>query len=247
MLGYDNNYLLNKRIKIYQPKGFYHASTDAVWLAASVTKVKKGDSVLDVGSGTGAVSLCLAHRFAGKQINITGLEIQAELVEASQQSAKANNFDFLQFARINILQQKYKPCSFNHVITNPPYYEDNMPSPNLSKAAAHNLSKEDFHHWLDFCLKALKPQGRFYMINRVEMLEDIISGLRNRLGAVEIFPIFSKPNDVKAKRVIVRAQKDCKTPTIIRAPIYTHTVESKHSILSEKVLRQGLSIDQSIG
>jgi hypothetical protein len=58
------NYLLDKKVKIYQPKNGYHASSDAVWLAAAIKKVNKGDKILDVGSGTGAVSLCLAERFA---------------------------------------------------------------------------------------------------------------------------------------------------------------------------------------
>lgn len=243
MLKYDSNYLLNKSVKIYQPQGMYHASTDAVWLAAAVSKVKKGDSFLDVGAGTGAVSLCLAQRFADKQINITGIDIQADLLAAAQMSAADNGFDFLQFAQVDVLQSKYRPCSFNHVISNPPFYEDDMPSPNSSKAKAHSLKNGDFARWIDFCIKSLKPLGRFYMINRAEMLEEIISLLYGRLHGIEVFPIFSKPDDTKAKRVIIRAQKDCKTPIIIRAPIYTHTKESKHSVFSEKVLRHAKSLD----
>ena len=80
------DYLLNKKVKIYQPEGLYHASTDAVWLAAAVEKVKKGDSILDVGSGTGAVSLCLAARFRDKTPQIIGIDIQKDLVEASNLS-----------------------------------------------------------------------------------------------------------------------------------------------------------------
>lgn len=239
MLKYDNNYLLNKKVKIYQPQGLYHASTDAVWLAAAVNKVKKGDRFLDVGAGTGAVSLCLAHRFIDKNITVTGVDIQAELVAAAKQSAQDNGFNFARFEQVDILKNKYLPCSFNHVISNPPYYESDMPSPNSSKATAHNLSMQNFAKWIDFCIKALKPQGRFYMINRAEMLEDIITLLHGRLGAIEVFPIFSKPHDKQAKRVIVRAQKDNKTPLKIYNPLYVHNDDGSHSIVAEKVLRQG--------
>ena len=48
MQVYDENYLLNKSVKIYQPHEGYRASTDAVWLAAALGKVKKGDTILDV-------------------------------------------------------------------------------------------------------------------------------------------------------------------------------------------------------
>lgn len=236
------DYLLNKTVKIYQPEGLYHASTDAVWLAAAVTKVKNEEKFLDVGSGTGAVSLCLASRFRNKKIEITGLDIQKELVDASNASANANGFSFVTFEQIDILQNKYKPCSFNHVITNPPYLLNDMESPNLSKATAHNFSKQSLHKWIDFCIKALKPQGKFYMINRADALDYIITELYERLGGIEILPLFSKPNDLKAKRVIVRAQKDCRSPLILHKPIYVHNQDNSHTEEAVRILRSGLSI-----
>lgn len=236
------DYLLNKTVKIYQPEGLYHASTDAVWLAAAVEKIKKGDSILDVGSGTGAVSLCLAARFKDKAPKIIGIDIQEKLVEAANLSVEANGFEGVGFEQVDVFKSKYKPCSFNHVISNPPYSIADMSSPNVSKATAHNFDEQSLNRWLDFCIKALKPQGRFYMINRAEALEYIIAALRKRLGGIEILPIFSKPSEAKAKRVIVRAQKDSKAPLVIRAPIYVHKDDCSHSELAEKILRQGCSL-----
>ena len=60
MAEYTNDYLLNRQVKIFQPVDGYRASTDAVILSSLVQKVKKNDKILDVGSGTGAISLCLA-------------------------------------------------------------------------------------------------------------------------------------------------------------------------------------------
>lgn len=236
-MQYD--YLLNKKVKIYQSEGFYHASTDAVWLAAAVEKIKANDAILDVGSGTGAVALCLAQRFKDKKAQITGIDVQKELVEAANLSAVANDFTNVKFELYDIFKGKYKPCSFNHVISNPPYFSDDMPSPNKSKALAHCFNEYGLRQWIDFCIKSLKPQGRFYMINRAEMLEYIISGISGRLGKIEIFPIFSKVGDLKAKRVIVRAQKDNKTPLVICAPKYVHEADGKHSALAESILRKG--------
>ena len=99
---FDENYLLDKKVKIFQPKDNYHASSDAVWLSAAVKEIKKGAKILDVGSGTGAVSLCLAERFKTFEPQIVGLEIQPLLAEAANLSAKANNFDFLSFINKDI-------------------------------------------------------------------------------------------------------------------------------------------------
>ncbi len=237
----NKDYLLDKKVIIYHPKGFYKASSDAVWVASSVSKVKKGDNILDVGSGGGAISLCLASRFKDCGINITGIELQKELAESAYQSAQANGFDFLHFENCNIFEAGLKNCSYAHVITNPPYSSEDMPSPNDSKATAHNFKFEDLRKWLDFCIKMLKPQGMFYIINRAEALEDILSHISGKLGAIEVFPLYSKQGQ-KAKRVIIRAKKDSKTPLIIHAPIIVHDDDGSYSAKAEAILRKGESI-----
>lgn len=241
MENIEKNYLLDKKVVIYHPKGLYKASSDAVWVASAVSKVKKGDNILDVGSGGGAISLCLASRFKNSEINITGIELQKELVDSANKSAKANGFDFLTYENLNIFEAKLKKCSYSHVITNPPYSLDDMPSPNISKAMAHNFKFEDLGKWLDFCIKMIKPQGMFYIINRAEALERIIFHISGKLGAIEVFPLYSK-QEQKAKRVIIRAKKDAKTPLIIHSPIIVHDNDGLYSAKAEEILRKGESI-----
>ncbi len=239
MTQVDENYLLDKKVKIYQPAGSYHASSDAVWLSAAVAKVKKNDTILDVGSGTGAVSLCLAERFKNNQIQITGIELQPLLAEAANKSAEANGFNFVHFINGDIFQPvPLKPCSFSHVVTNPPYALADMPSPNSSKATAHNFGAENLQKWLDFCIKMLKPQGHFYIINRTEALEDIIAHISGRLGKIEVFPLYSKDGQ-SAKRIIIRAQKDSKAPLILHSGVLVHQTTGAYTPKAEEVLRQG--------
>ena len=82
-MDYSEDYLLNRRIKIFQPQEGYRAAIDAVFLASMIDtkKVKTGMKILDVGSGTGAVSLCLAYRLKDKKPEIIGLEIQEEIAK----------------------------------------------------------------------------------------------------------------------------------------------------------------------
>ena len=241
MTDYTQDYLLNQRIKIFQPVDGYRASTDAVMLAAMVDKADNA-KILDVGSGTGAVSLCLAERFKQANITIDGLEIQPQLVELSNKSAIENGFEFLTFHHCNIGDsEKTKAlgyCSYDIVISNPPYSDHDMPSPNSSKATAHNLSNISFDEWLNFCLKMAKPFGRIYMVNRVEILPRLCSLIKNKAGNLTVLPIYSKPNQV-AKRIIVSFQKDSKAPCRILPPFLMHNENSEHTADAEKILRSG--------
>lgn len=244
MNEYTNDYLLNLKVKIFQPVNGYRASTDAVLLSSLVDKLGPQDSVLDVGSGTGAVSLCLAHRFQQQAPQINGIEIQPELAQLSNFSSQENGFSsFLKYvnADINSAGLPFSNGSFSHVITNPPYAFADMPSPNPSKAKAHNLRPTDLTGWIRFCLKMLKPFGHFFMVNRAEALTETLSALNGRAGKMLVIPIYSKKGQ-NAKRILICAQKDSKAPLAISPGIIVHEADGTYSPEAHKILRDGLSI-----
>lgn len=241
---YTTDYLLDKKVKIFQPKNGYRASTDAVLLSAVVKCKKEKSRILDIGSGTGAISLCLSQRLADKNIEVHGIELQTDLVELSNYSAQQNNFNFLKFhnfdLRKKINSEVLKPCSFDIVVSNPPYSDHDMPSPNKSKATAHNLENFSLSNWLNFCLKMTKPFGFIYMVNRVEAIPEICYALNKKAGGLNILPIYSKEKQ-EAKRVIIFAQKDSKAPCKILSPFVVHNENGDYTENAQKILRLGLS------
>lgn len=240
MQNYTTDYLLDKKICILQPIDGYRASSDAVLLSSLIDNIKPDESILDVGSGTGGISLCLAHRF--KNNTIIGLELQPELAELSNLSAQQNGFTNLKYYNCDIKEKTLPvlPCSFNYVISNPPYSLNDMPSPNKSKALAHNHSGLNLESWINFCLKMLKPFGYIYLINRAEAITETLTVLSKKAGNIQIIPLYSKENQI-AKRVMIIAQKDSKTPTKILPPLYTHEKDGNYTKEAQKILREGLS------
>ena len=220
MSNFTNDYLLDKQVKIYQPTDGYRASTDAVFLSSLVDerKLKNGTKILDVGSGTGAISLCLASRMKDKDVKIKGLDIQKELVELSNQSAKANNFqDILSYENFDIREDRKEELnSYDIVITNPPYSDHDMPSPNESKKLAHNHQNFDLTGWLIFCIKMLKSKGELYLINRAEA----------KYGQ-------------DAKRVVIIAKRGARGVTKILPPFYVHNQDGSYTDEAQKILRMG--------
>ncbi len=80
---------LGDKLKIFQLKNGYRAGHDAVILASSIT-AKKGDNCLELGIGSGVVSLCLAYRIKG--IKILGFENNPSMLEISNKNIEINNF-----------------------------------------------------------------------------------------------------------------------------------------------------------
>lgn len=242
MLNYTQDYLLNRQVKIFQPINGYRASTDAIMVSSLIKTIKKEDKILDVGSGTGAISLCLASRFRTQNPQILGLELQSNLAELSNMSAEANGFTgILHYVNCDIRDKIdcIKPCSFQHVISNPPYSDHDMPSPNKSKAQAHNHTDFNLSEWIKFMLKMMAPQGYFYMINRAEAIDEILLALHNKAGAVKIIPLFTKEGP-KAKRIMIVAQKDSKAPTEILPAFIVHSTDG-YTPHAHQILREGKS------
>ena len=239
MNEYTQDYLLDKKIKMFQSNDGYKTSSDAVLLSSLVFDVKEDEKILDVGSGTGGISLCLAHRFPNNQI--AGLEIQQKLAELADLSAKANGFSNLKYIKHDIKEKKapFPFNSFDRVITNPPYARNGSKSPNKSKALAHNQENITLKEWLAFCLKMLKPYGLLYLIDRTEALDEILTALYQKAGNINLIPIYSKKGQL-AKRVMLIAQKDSKTPLKISEPLIVHN-EVKYTRAAEEILRGGKS------
>ena len=140
MNSQNNSYqLLGGRLNMLSAEGGYRAAIDPVLLAASVP-AQKGQSVLEVGCGTGAAALCLALRLPG--IQVTGMDCQAPLIELASEIAALNGFDArVQFLALDLLAvaDHLQPLIFDHVMANPPHHKKGSgnPSPDPLKAAAN--------------------------------------------------------------------------------------------------------------
>ncbi|MFR8205104.1 MAG: hypothetical protein ACLU99_01340 [Alphaproteobacteria bacterium] len=96
-------------------------------LAATVNKIKNGDSVLDVGSGNRSHFAVSGRALKAANVKITGMEVQPTLAELANKSAEENGFEtFLHFENCNIFEHKDDFCSFAHVVGNPPYSENDL-------------------------------------------------------------------------------------------------------------------------
>ena len=81
---------LDGKIKLYQPKKGYRAGIDAVLLAASI-RTSKNSFILDIGSGVGAVTYCLAHRCS--DVEILGIEKNKDYYLLAKKSIDSGEYN----------------------------------------------------------------------------------------------------------------------------------------------------------
>jgi len=230
------DYLLDGRVQITQSAAGYRAGLDAVMLAAAcLTQVD--DTVLDLGCGAGAASLCLATRIT--DIKITGIEIQPEQAELARANFAQNNL-IAEIICADLKEYKFPSDNFDHVILNPPYHDaaQHIPPENIARATA--FMANDLATWITTARRAVKTHGSVTIIHRTDALTDIIKNL-DGFGAIEIIPLWPREN-IPAERIIIRARKGRKTPLTLLPGIVLHTTDGGETEFARSILRDGMNI-----
>ena len=167
--------LQNGYFVIQDPKKFCFGM-DAV-LLSGFARVKKGETVLDMGTGTGIIPILLRARTEGD--HFTGLEIQEECARMAERSVAYNGLD----SEIGIVQGDIKEAaeifgaaSFHVVTCNPPYMigAHGLRNPDMPKAIARHEVLCTLEDVVSQAAKVLKDRGRFYMVHRPFRLTEIM-------------------------------------------------------------------------
>ena len=170
--------LQNGYFVIQDPKKFCFGM-DAV-LLSGFARVKKGETALDMGTGTGIIPILLSQRTEGK--HFTGLEIQAECAEMADRSVKYNCLE----DRVQIVEGDIKEAagifgaaSFDVVTCNPPYMigQHGLTNPHLPKAIARHEILCTFDDVANQAARVLKDRGRFYLVHRPFRLVKLMAAL----------------------------------------------------------------------
>ena len=135
--------------------------TDACLFGAFIN-LEPNSSVLDIGSGTGLLSLMLAQRF--EQATFTGVEIdQDACTQAAQNVANSAYFARIQMVHAKIQDFNY-PARFDTIISNPPFFQEDLKSPTEKKNQAHHAVTLNFEDLLSSIERLLKETGNFFIL-----------------------------------------------------------------------------------
>lgn len=130
--------------------------TDAVLLGAW-TNPNQAQTILDIGCGSAVISIMLA-----KNTNalITGIEIDKESAEQASQNCRISKWS----DRLNIIHSRFqtfclKPKKFDLIVSNPPFFNNSLKSPKLSKTNSKHTVLLSFQELLMGTKRLLQEDG----------------------------------------------------------------------------------------
>jgi tRNA1Val (adenine37-N6)-methyltransferase len=144
--------------------------TDACLFGAWVsqkTLVKNSNSIVDIGTGTGLLSLMLAQVTESSKASITAIEIESQAAaEASSNFNISKWSDRLKLVNDSI--QNFTANSKGHlfkiVISNPPFYEGDLKSPDANKNKAAHSTELPWNILVENVSSLLTEAGCFFVL-----------------------------------------------------------------------------------
>lgn len=134
--------------------------TDGVLLGAWAD-VEKAQRILDIGTGSGLIALMVAQR---SQAQITGIDIHAPSVEQARENVISSPYA----SRIDIelcdVRCFHPETLFDCILTNPPYFEEELLPPDEARAGARHTQGLPFATCIEQAHRLLCNDGSFQVV-----------------------------------------------------------------------------------
>lgn len=219
---------LNGKLRIIQSRRGYRFSVDALLLAEFVS-IKDEDHVIDLGAGSGIISLFLATK--RKVGFIVGIELQKELASQAQRNVALNELE----RKIAIIQGdlRHLPLARGFadvVVCNPPYRQQR--SGRISSDESKAIARHEIAANLDAILTAgkslLKRGGRLTLIYPANRLTEVFTKMRKERLEPKRLQIIFPDSASYAKLALIEGRLQGRSGLKILPPIFG---QGRYSVL----------------
>ncbi len=194
-----------KQFTVWHDRCSMKVGTDGVLLGAWAD-VTGATDILDVGTGSGVVALMLAQR--NQAAHVCGVELDADAAQQAAENAAASPWA----ERVEVLCTdftSYAPGhTFQHIVSNPPYYGDSLCNPDPRKSMARHLVTLSYESLFAHSSHLLDAGGLLSLIFPSEAEPAVSSAAwRNHLFPLRQTRVFTKPGK-PCRRILLTLRYD---------------------------------------
>ena len=144
--------------------------TDGVLLGAWA---QGGRRILDIGSGTGLISLMMAQRFP--EAEVVGIDMDADACGQARENVMASPFRDRVEIECCRLQDFGGVGVFDAIVSNPPFFVDSLKNPDSKRTMARHTDSLPFRDLFAGVKRLLSDDGIFSAIVPVEVVEQFVA------------------------------------------------------------------------
>ena len=186
-----------QQFEIHQSSDVFRVGTDAVLIGA-LSNVVNAKQILEVGTGTGIISLMLAQRNANANIlaNDTG---DFAFSFGFENRFRERNYSVIVSQLLDFKQSDAKD-QFDLILSNPPYFETNSSEKDI---LARQRLELDFSDLIQKASELLSGQGLFSVIIPIDSEKQFTQICSDNLLCLQRKVIIKGINTAKPKRVVL--------------------------------------------
>jgi len=171
-----NNYFQFKQFLVKQQMAAMKVTTDAclfgAWAAQNLSGRADAKKILDIGAGTGLLSLMIAQQTTAM---IDAIEIDQDAFIQSMENFQGSPWK----ERLNILHGDIREAGlmqgYDVIVSNPPFYENDLTGASRQKNIAHHDQGLLLKELVGIIHTLLHPEGHFYLLLPFRRLDDLRS------------------------------------------------------------------------
>ena len=224
-----------KNLRIIQQPDGYCFTSDSV-LLANLSRIKKGDNVCDLCTGSGVVALLVSAKF--DPAKVVGVELQERLADMASRSVQYNGYE----ERVTILnapvqgvEKKLGHGVFDVVTCNPPYAPAEKKESYLEEEICKTEAFLTLEETVETASKLLKYGGSFFMVHKSYRLSDAIFYMRKyNLEPKKLWLIQPKiQKDVDT--FVIEGKKGGKPNLLIPSPIIVYNEDGSYTETARRI------------
>ncbi len=132
------------------------------WCAAEISFFNNcGKKLLDIGTGTGLLTLMVAQK---NDLYFDAVEIEEEAGSMAYQNFQASPWKEKLTVQVQDIANWKTDKKYDYIICNPPFYENELPSPNTNKNVAHHSQELSLPDVVACINQLLSDDGLFFLL-----------------------------------------------------------------------------------